>query len=67
MSNRYSIYRKDDGYVVNCIVYDGLSEYALENHLAMELLPKDSFAGIGWTRINNGEYVEPVEILNATE
>lgn len=56
---KYLIYRLSDGVVVNSIVYDGVSEYAVEEGHAMEPVPAGSFAGIGWTRTADGDYEEP--------
>lgn len=56
---RYLVYRISDGVCINCIVWDGISEYNPGDGLAVELVPSGSFAGIGWTRISEGEWQEP--------
>lgn len=63
----YLIYRIADGLILNSIVYDGISLFPLDEDTALELLPDGVSVGIGWTRIKSGEYLEPVEIENATE
>ena len=68
MSNkRYLVYRLSDGYVVNCINYDGVSPYVPDDGTSIEIVPAGSFAGIGWIRQSNGEYLEPPVIENAAE
>lgn len=57
---KYLVYRVIDGLVVNSIVYDGQSEYPVEEGYAIELVPAGSFAGIGWSRNANGDYDEPI-------
>lgn len=66
-NKRYLVYRISDGLVVNCINYDGVSPYTLDEGLAMELVPAGSYAGINWTRLPDGEYVEPPVVEDATE
>lgn len=66
-NKRYLVYRLSDGLVVNCITYDGVSPYSVDEGLAMELVPAGSYAGIGWSRLQNGEYVEPPVIEDAGE
>lgn len=64
---RYLVYRLTDGLVVNCITYDGISPYQLDDGYAMEVVPAGSFAGINWTRLPDGEYVEPPVVEDASE
>lgn len=64
---KYLVYRKNDGLVVNCIAYDEFNPYQIENDLAMEPIPAGSYAGIGWTRLSDGEYVEPPVVEDAGE
>lgn len=66
-NKRYLVYRLSDGLVVNCINYDGVSPYSVDKGCAMELVPAGSYAGIGWTRLPNGEYVEPPVVEDAGE
>lgn len=64
---RYLVYRLSDGVVVNCIAYDGVSPYEVEDGFALEPVPAGSYAGVGWTRQSNGEYLEPPVIEDAGE
>lgn len=64
---RYLVFRKSDGIVVNLIAYDGTSDFILDEELGMELVPAGSYAGVGWLRRNNGEYLEPALIEDASE
>lgn len=56
---KYLVYRLSDGLCVNCIVWDGVSSYTPDEGTALEIIPAGSFAGIGWTRISEGEWQEP--------
>lgn len=64
---RYLVYRKSDGLIINCIIYDGFSPYQLDADLAIELVPANVFVDIGWTRHSNGQYTMPPVIEDATE
>ena len=64
---RYLVYKKSDGTVVNVIAYDGTSDFILDEGLGMELVPAGSYAGIGWLRQSDGEYLEPPVVEDATE
>jgi hypothetical protein len=59
-SKKYLVYRLSDGLCINCIVWDGVSPYTPDEGTALEITPAGSFAGIGWTRISDGEWQEPV-------
>lgn len=64
---KYLVYRKIDGLVINCIAYDDANPYELEADLAMEPIPAGSYAGIGWTRLPDGEYEAPLIVEDASE
>jgi len=64
---RYLVYQITDGLCVNCIVWDGESEYNPGDGLAVELVPAGSFAAVGWTRISEGEWQEPPVVEDAGE
>jgi len=60
-SKRYLVYRLSDGLCINCIVWDGASPYTPDEGTALEVVPAGSFASIGWTRISDGEWQQPIE------
>ena len=61
MKKKYLIYKLEDGLCVNTIVWDGESPYQADEGHGIEIVPAGSFAGIGWTRISEGVWQEPVE------
>lgn len=58
---RYLVYRVQDGFCVNLIIWDGHSPYNLDEGLALEIVPAGSGAGVGWVRQAEGEWVLPPE------
>jgi hypothetical protein len=60
MNNKYLVYRMSDGLCVNCIVWDGVNPCETEEGTVIEIAPAGSFAGIGWTRISENVWAEPV-------
>ena len=60
MSNHYLIYQLSDGLCVNAVIWDGESDFGLEPEFGIELLPNNSFAGIGWTRVSKNNWIPPI-------
>lgn len=62
MSTRYAIVSNDE--VINVINWDGEEPYVPVDGQELVELTGDTFAGVGWTRVN-GEWVAPIEIDEA--
>lgn len=60
MNKTYLVYQISDGLCVNAIFWDGVTEYNPGEGLAFEIQPAGGAGWIGWTRVSEGNWTEPI-------
>jgi hypothetical protein len=63
MSLKHLVYNVETNTCENIILYDGVSEFDPGAGKALEIIPAGSSAWIGWTRISEGNWEEPVAVI----